>query len=299
MGSSSAPPPPPTPDYQKATREGILADIETLPIRRLVERSAMMGQSGGFSLDGKNYSFNFRGSGDADLAREQAKINKENAFTTAQDLLEVQDRFGARFISQARDQLRMSDPIGFALRETAGKLAMDELNLGGRLSDSQLRTVTQSTRAGQTARGNSFGTGAALEEVLASDQYSKAVQQQRFGNALAFSSGQQPVNQFGALAGAQNQATPFIGTNVRGIGLDPNSTSASANFALQGYSAQMAGYNAQVAAAASRGNPWMQGLGMAVGLAGTLGGAAIAGPVGAGAGGMGGRMLASNLFTDF
>jgi len=104
MGKSS-PTPPPAPDYAAANREAVQADIDTLPMRRLIEAQARLGQG------------QFQGLGDADLAAQLFQQQIEQAPAATQALLDLQKRFGTAFAEEARNQLQATDPGGFALRD--------------------------------------------------------------------------------------------------------------------------------------------------------------------------------------
>lgn len=279
MGKGDPPPAPAAPDYAAANREGILTDLETLPIRRRINAAAQLGQAGSFMLDGEEHFFDFTGVGDTELAEHQAGIDRANAFASAQNLLDVQSEFGAQFLTNAREQLRASDPIGFALREQLGQAVTDELSLGGNVSAEAQERISQSVLSAQTARGNVRGVAPAVQEVLAQDQYSNQRQQQRFANAAAFLSGTTPLSQFGQLSGARQGAAPFVTPGIASaVMANPTAGAAAASFAQQSFGTQANIFDSQAQFAAEQGNPWMQGLGMAGGLAGQLGSAALLRP---------------------
>lgn len=276
MGKGDPPPAPAAPDYATANREGILTDIETLPIRRMVDNAARLGTSGSFQLDGETHQFDFAGLGDAQLAENQAAIDRSGAFATAQNLLDIQGEFGSQFLEQSREQLKASDPIGFALRETLGQQVSDDLALGGQVSESEQDRISQSVLNAQTSRGNVRGVAPAVQEVLAQDQFSRGLKQQRQGNAAAFLSGTTPVSQFGQLQGAQGGAAPFATPGMQGaFGINQGAGQAAAAFAQQSFGTQANIYDTQSQFASSQGNPWMQGLGLMGGLGGQLGSAAL------------------------
>ena len=235
-GSSPAPPNPP--DYAAATREGILTDIETLPARRAIEAAYHMGRSGSFSLDGKTYNYDFRGIGDADFARQQNELNRESAMAQAQSLLDVQQKYGQQFLTTAREQLRASDPIGFALRENLGQQVSNDLALGQTASDEDLRNVQQRVRAVQTRLGNTNGVAAGVQEVMAQGDFQRALQQQRIANASAFLAGTTPLSQFGQLRTAGQGAAPFAPVAFNATGLNANAGALSTQFAANVYGAQ-------------------------------------------------------------
>ena len=176
MGSS--PSPPPAPDYAKANREGIKTDIETLPIRRQIDRAAQMGTAGTYQLDGQSYSYDFTGMSDLDFARQQRDLARETADLTAQDLLSIQQDYGQQYLETSREQLKASDPIGFAIRENMGKQLNRELALGGAASDDELRQVQQRVRGQQSRLGNTMGVAAGVQEVMGQAGYQQQRQQQ-------------------------------------------------------------------------------------------------------------------------
>tara|TARA_R100001244_G_scaffold21303_4_gene22736 strand:- start:9748 stop:10920 length:1173 start_codon:yes stop_codon:yes gene_type:complete len=126
MGKSKAPPPP---DYAAATREGVYADIETMPARRRIEAAYRLGQPVSYAdpRTGKQVSADFRGLGDIDIteAETEALLGMVPQMTEAQlsNLIE----YGPQFIAEQREQMRQVDPEGFGLREEfAGGLRRGE-----------------------------------------------------------------------------------------------------------------------------------------------------------------------------
>lgn len=279
MGSSSQPAAPQAPDYAAANREGILSDVETLPMRRMIDNAARMGTAGSFMLDGKRHDYDFTGLGDAALARNQASIDRQSAFSNAQNLLDIQGEFGGQFLQNSRDQLEASDPIGFALRETLGQSVSDDLALGGEVSESGQRRLSQSVLAAQTQRGNVRGLAPAVQEVLAQDGYSRGLKQSRQANAAAFLNGTTPVSQFGQLNAAQGGAAPWrVSGSQSAFGINQGAGAAAAGFAQGSFGTQARIFDTQSTAASNATNPWMEGLGVAAGLGGQLGSAALLKP---------------------
>lgn len=271
MGTKQ-PPAPEAPDYAAANREGILTDIETLPVRRQIDVAARLGRKGSFELDGETYSYDFGGLSDADVADADLATNRFSAFAQAQDLLDVQEQYGLKFLETSREQLKASDPIGFAMREKLGQQVTDELEFGRAISDDERRSVSQSVRGVQVARGNTNGVAPAVQEVLEQHQYGEQRSQQRKQNAAAFLSGTTPLSQFGQLRSAASGAAPFATVAANTIGLNQGAGQAAAAFAQQSFGTQSQIYNTQVS---NQSNPWMEGIGMAVGLGGQLGSAAL------------------------
>lgn len=136
MGKSSPAPPEP-PDYSEATREGIFADIESLPARRRLESAYRLGQPVTYTdpRTGKEVSADFTGLGDIDITRAEteALLGMIPQMSDAQlsNLIE----YGPQYIAAQRDQMRQLDPEGFGLREEfAGRLRRGE-GTAGELTD--------------------------------------------------------------------------------------------------------------------------------------------------------------------
>lgn len=145
--SKKQPAPPPAPDYASANREAVMADIETLPQRRLIEAQARLGQG------------QFAGLGDADLAAQLFEKEIANAPAAAAALLDLQKQYGTQFAEEARRQLEATDPKGFSLRENFGQSLLSNSN---RLED------LYSGQAAPTYEEFS-GSGPTLETVQAAN----------------------------------------------------------------------------------------------------------------------------------
>jgi len=80
---------------------------------------------------------NFSGTGDADIATQQLNQQIAGADSTTQGLLDLQRKYGEQYATQARNELRASDPTGFDLREqygnrlSGGQGTLEELARGG------------------------------------------------------------------------------------------------------------------------------------------------------------------------
>lgn len=287
----------------KATRDGVLANAEVLPVQRRLALAASLGQTGTYQLDGKTFQFDFTGQSDADFQRIADATMRQSAFSNAQTAIDLQNQFGAQFVTQAREQLRLSDPIGFALREAMGKRVSDQFALGSSTSDEDRRQVSQNVFATQTRSGNTAGVAAGVQEVMAQADYRRALEQQRLSNAGNFLAGTAPQAEFGQLRNAQMQAAPMLPGTFTAPTLNPNAGQQGQQFASNIYGTQMQGYSAQLQAQAAQGNPWMQGLGIGLGAAATLGSAgigaaALGGAAKTMAAGSGGGMLSSGWLMN-
>lgn len=147
----SPPPPPPPPDYAAANRAGVLADVQTLGARKEIEQAAKLGgtalafgitkstdESGKvtyyqtFNDKGERYDkpvevpqgeavIDFSGKSDVDVAKAQADFQRAEQKANAQAAFDLQEEYGTKFATQARDQLEALDPTGYANRELLGK----------------------------------------------------------------------------------------------------------------------------------------------------------------------------------
>jgi len=174
----SAPPPPPPPDYAASSRAGILTDVDSLATRKSIENAAIYGGSaknyGVIEQDGKYYQ---KYDEDGKALKKPKEITKEEAFSTftaenstigasekladfqragmdknAAFGLELADKYGAKYVDQAKELMERLDPEGTANR----KELADAVN-------NKLETVK--------------GDGPALEEVKA------AAAMEKVGNA--------------------------------------------------------------------------------------------------------------------
>jgi hypothetical protein len=260
----SSPKSPPPPDYAAANREGIEADIETLPVRKLIEAAARMGTTATYTdADGNEKTVDFAGYGDIDQTRQQLEFMSESADTLAEAQISTQEKFGERFVAQRMKELEQSDPLGTKVRKMLGEEAIADLEAGYGLGDDLRNQVEQSVRGAQAARGNILGSAAGQAEAFALGDAAIRLRQQRLANASSFLSGVTPVAQFGAISGAQQGASAFNPMGIQqGMGLNPNAGQLGSNFAMNSYQQQ-----SQNAIAEAQNNPWNTVLGSVGGIA--------------------------------
>ena len=275
MGLYSADPPKP-PDYAAATREGVEADIESLPVRKLIEAAARQGTKVTYTdMDGKEKTVDFTGFGDADMSRKDLEFAEESADRMAQAMLSVQEKYGADFVKQRLKELELADPQFRKVRDALGEAALEDVESGYALAPGLREEVQQATRAAQCARGNVFGAAPAAEEAFEVGNAAFRLRQQRLANAASYLSGATPVAQFGQIAGAQQGAAGFNPMGIRsGIGLDPNAGARSLGLATNVYNNQFQDYMQQSSMAGDMLGA-VAGLGMGAmtgGLLGTIGG---------------------------
>ena len=246
MGLYSSKPPKP-PDYGAAHREGIEADIESLPIRKLIEAAARQGTKVTYTdMDGKEQTVDFTGFGDTDMSRKDLEFAEESADRMAQAMLSVQEKYGADFVKQRLKELELADPQFRKVRDALGEAALEDVESGYKLAPGMREEVQQATSAAQYARGNVFGAAPAAEEAFEVGNAAFRLRQQRLANAASYLSGATPVAQFGQIAGAQQGAAGFNPMGVRsGIGLDPNAGARSLGLAANVYNNQFQDYMQQ------------------------------------------------------
>ena len=250
----SSPKPPKPPDLAAANEAAVYADVETLPIRKMIESAAALGTSVTYTdpQTGEQKTADFTGFGDIDQSRAQLEFMAESASTIAKSQLDVQKEFGEEFIKQRIKELELSDPQGTEIRRMLGEEAKKDLEAGYGLGDELRQEVTQAVRGAQAARGNIMGDANAAAEAFAVGDAAIRLRQQRLANAASFLSGITPVAQFGAISGAQQGAAGFNPMGIQqGIGVNPNSMQIGATFAQQSYKQE-----SQNAFNSAKMNPW-------------------------------------------
>ena len=239
MGLYSSSPPQP-PDYAAATREGVEADIDSLPLRKLIESAARQGTKVSYTdMAGKEQTVDFTGFGDVDMSRQDLEFAEESADRMAQAMLSVQEKYGADFVKQRMKELELADPKFREVRDALGGAALEDVESGYKLAPGMRDEVQQATRAAQFARGNVFGAAPAAEEAFEVGNAAFRLRQQRLANAASYLSGATPVAQFGQIAGAQQGAAGFNPMGIRGgIGQNPNAGAQSLGLANNVYNNQ-------------------------------------------------------------
>ena len=246
MGLYSSRPPAP-PDYAAATREGVEADIDSLPLRKLIESAARQGTKVTYTdMAGKEQTVDFTGFGDVDMSRQDLEFAEESADRMAQAMLSVQEKYGADFVKQRMKELELADPKFREVRDALGGAALEDVESGYKLAPGMRDEVQQATRAAQYARGNVFGAAPAAEEAFEVGNAAFRLRQQRLANAASYLSGATPVAQFGQIAGAQQGAAGFNPMGIRGgIGQNANAGAQSLGLASNVYNNQFQDYMQQ------------------------------------------------------
>lgn len=203
---------PSVPDVGKAYKQGISATAEGAPYLASAQsalaplygainaagiKSALMGYSGGPT----NVNWTTRGRGgktvdrnlvinmpnspgllsmyENDIAPAIARTNSATAsMSRGADIADLN-----RYSPELRMALRSANPEGAGLLDTLTNQAQSDLNMGAGLNPSEMRTVSQSVRGGQAARGMGMGPMDNFQEALKSLNYGRGLQDQRRGFA--------------------------------------------------------------------------------------------------------------------
>jgi len=293
--NKGTPPPPAAPNYAEANREGIMADIRTLPARKAIEAAAKMGGHGSITVGGETISYDFRGISDLDQQVTNLEAYRQSADSMAQTALDIQKKYGADFADQALKRIEESDPVGFKVRRRLAEMTLSELEKGTQLSDEEVKFAEQAFRRSSAARGGPMlGTAPAIQETLSQYNMGRQLLTQRMNMARSYV-GQPQTAQFGQVAGAQQGAAPMMGQGLgAGIGLNANAGAQATSFASNIFGTQAQIYGTQMA---NQSDPFGAVLGgvASIGMAGLTGGigSSIAGAAGAGkfAQGFGGALM--------
>jgi hypothetical protein len=257
LACCSPPPPPEPPDLGKATREGVSANLDAIPIQRLIDFASRAGIKAEYKdpFTGEMKTADFTGKGDADLSRLQAQTYGDTADIMARTLRDLGRKYNADFIDLAVEGAKRSDPLGYEARQELGRRlladtgalpeesalvrmgrtaalerALDEFALGRNASADQLRNWQQDARAAAVARGNTSGTGVENAEAFNSFVNRDMLQQQRTNNLLA--AGAQAFGQEQGLRQEKLQNLQRVTSNLSNYAL---ATPISAQFqSLQG-----------------------------------------------------------------
>jgi hypothetical protein len=214
-----------------------------------------------------------------DYAQQLTDIQRKQAPQLSQIQLDQTKVFGPQIISATTDLLKQADPTRFELQKTLTQQTLDDLKLKGQLSPEEQRQVQQDMRAAYEAKGIRTSVPAAIGEVSQLNMASFQKDQQRKQNAAAVLAGQQPNSIFSA-AGMGNALAPSQTQNVGGLA---GQFSPNAN-AIMGYQQNMFNQMSQNAMGQANlannqwqfnvqnsSNPFLTGLGVASGVAGTVG----------------------------
>ena len=126
--STNLPAAPAAPDYAKANKEGIMTDIDTLPLRRQIEAASAGGTKLTYKdmVTGEEKTADFTGLGEADRAARAAKIMSDQSAAIQKDQLALRKEIGVGNVQQTTAELRAADPKAYAARMALGEKLTDE-----------------------------------------------------------------------------------------------------------------------------------------------------------------------------
>ncbi len=246
--NKGTPPPPAAPDYASANREGIIADVESLPARKAIEAAARMGGQGSVSIGDRSISYDFRGISDLDQQVTQLEGQRRSADTMAQTALDIQKKYGSAFADEALKRIEESDPVGFKVRRRLAEMTLAELEKGTSLSNEEVKFAEQAFRRSSAARGGPMlGTAPAMQETLSQYNMGRRLLGDRMNMARAYM-GMPQTAQYGQVAGAQQGAAPFMAQGLQqGLGVNPNAGALGTQFASNIYGTQAQIWGTQMA----------------------------------------------------
>lgn len=290
---------PKIPSASKAAIAGIQADLELSPFNYLINSAATLGNK--IVIDGKEYDFT--GQGQTDIARSMSD-------KMAKALLDLQREKSPEIIKQRIEELKTSDPQGYAARQQlferimadAGKnpdrpiasdlqkMLSDELAKGSGFSDAkQAEQVREGVRGKQVASGIYRGNAPTTEEAKTVVNAGNQLRVQRQQNALemlqsgttpedaAYRRVQQTIANLGNFAGGRTPTAQFgqVSSAANGpvqfTGMAPQTGTFNQNAAGQGMQNTLSIYNGQMNFANSQANPWLAGLSIGANAIGALG----------------------------
>jgi hypothetical protein len=237
---AGAPKIPKAPKYDKALREGVMAESAVLPGKVQSELAA-------------------RAQFDPAVQAMNLALMGQSSKAVAGQALEVGEEFGPRQAKLLRDLVEMASPEALAVKDEIGRQVLADLKMGAELSPADRLRISQDVRGAQVARGITSGSNAAVEEALALRDEGTRLRQMRLSNAGTFLTTPSIQSMAGGLVTGYSP-TP-VGDSYRLF--NPNAGQQAAGFAQQNYATG-------AAIAANTPNPWLQGLGMIAGAAGTF-----------------------------
>ncbi len=234
----------------------------------------------------------FTGLGDADKAGA-------NADKMAQQMLDLQRKYGADFVTEAKKQLELANPQETAAKtklfdeimadqgktpdrtvaKTLQQQILEELNQGGGTDAATNREIEQFLTAQQSARGGGYGTADEYERAMGVGQAAEARKTQRKQQAMAFLTsgatpedadfrvGQQNKANLGSFISGSKPSAEFASLTGAQTGAAPFVAGPAApglnpNAGQQGAQFAQGNYNTQTNYAAGQANPWLQGIGV-------------------------------------
>lgn len=117
--STDIPEQPASPDYAAANREGIYADIGTLPDRRRIEQAAALGTKATYvdPTTGQTVNADFTGLGNMELAKQAAAIAGQTNADTQRQQLALRQELGLANVAQTTAEVKAADPLAYETRQ--------------------------------------------------------------------------------------------------------------------------------------------------------------------------------------
>lgn len=171
------------PDLAEAYRQGIEADLASIPRRLRAEADA-------------------RGQYDPERIAQQQYL---------------QAMFGTTQYGQQLDAAHQLDPESWAVRSQLASRVQGDLDQGYNLPEDYSRELTNTARGAQAARGNSLGTGAGNAETAYRGNAALEEYNRRLGRAGSFLSSPTPTQQISLIQGVQPDRTSAFTNPNAGI----------------------------------------------------------------------------------
>ena len=155
------------------------------------------------------------------LSMYEGQINPAMARMQAKSLedqrrgdIEAIEKYGGR----AREAMEAADPETAALKRELNRQAMEELQLGGRMTGSQRRQLRQGVRSGQAARGFGFGISDQAMESLAemNSMEDRRRGRQQFAQGQMAMSKSMSHDPYMAILGRPSQVNPMMSGQALG-----------------------------------------------------------------------------------
>lgn len=293
---------PPAPDYAAANTAGVVADASTLPYRKAIDSLAKLGGKAMLKnpQTGQMEEVDFTGLGEADTSGQYAD-------KMAAKVLEIQQKYGADFIKQANEQLKLADPQGTAARDSLYNEIMarlgqpvdspvadsleaqilKELQAGANLDGDVMREMDQYLIGQQLERGGSYGKADEFQRASNIGQAADARRSQRQQKAAAFLAGgfgkaernyrksQQDMANLSSFMAGQTPTAQFQQLSGAQNAAAPFVAGApgptlNPNAGPMGAQYAQGVWQTQANNAAQQGNPWLQGLGLGLQGLGTV-----------------------------
>ena len=229
---------PDAPDMGDAYREGVLADIFTMPGKMAALYGGSLGGKVTYTdpVSGRKVTLDFGKYGDVQRSKEALKAAYELADISAQRQLELQEKYAPKYIEQGLAALEKADPTAAAIREEMGESVLGALR-GGLPKDVE-QEVVQAERRAQAARGAIFGEAPVAREAMAAGMAGLALRQQNLANAMQYLQGGSPMFSVPGLAGFQTQTAPTPPMQPQPMApqmINPQAGAMGVNWAAQMY----------------------------------------------------------------